>query len=175
MFSNKSLFLLLCFSHISSMCLQFGAVQLYGERFFFPALAYTLFSLWSRITEQWGIFTTDCLMWNPTCVAFSQVSLSVWHCCQPSEILRVPCLWAGYDWAGRWPFLLRVILLDTLPKIFWGLLVWCSLNMSKAICADVLSYAIERALKVLEMFPMERKAWSMQRYPLLCACAHQVP
>lgn len=81
-----SLLLLLSFSHISPMHLQCGAVQLCGERFFF-CLCPTYFPLWFRTVEQGGISRTHCLLCSLTCVPFSWVSFSIWHCCRPSGIL----------------------------------------------------------------------------------------
>lgn len=44
--------------------------------------------------------------------------------------------------------------------------------MQKAVCAAVLSYAIKRALKVLGIFPMEKRLGA--RRGVLCACTQQV-
>lgn len=116
---NRRIFLLLYVSHISSLCFQFGAVQLCGESFlgfFFVYLfvfclsAHPFFPL---VQNEGAVRNThNSLNVKPhLCAFFSWVSVNVNIAVVLQGFWRVPCPGKGCEGAGRWCLLLGVILL----------------------------------------------------------------
>lgn len=173
-----SLLLLLSFSHISTMHLQFGGVQLWWTLCFLP-VSQLLFPLVQSRGAGRNI-QNSLLNVQPHLCAFFLGILAFDIAADLQGFWMVPCLSAGYSWAGRWLFIVRDNL-DTLPSIFFFLTscLMFSQSAKSSTCRHSFLWGFLWTLELLGIFPMEKRHGScrissMPRHTRFCSPAKSV-